>query len=108
MTSTLVPSPHSPAQPDIVERYGRAEYVSAVGARRADGVDVDDIFGIFDDGQQQVSHARQGWGVQPQLEHGFLDPIPPGFQDFGYAQTPLVVGDIVGDDIDHRHAIPRH
>lgn len=26
------PSPHSPAQPHIVQRYGRAEYVGVVGA----------------------------------------------------------------------------
>ena len=26
------PSPHSPAQPYIVQRYGRAEYVGVVGA----------------------------------------------------------------------------
>ena len=26
------PSPHSPAQPHVVQRYGRAEYVGAVGA----------------------------------------------------------------------------
>lgn len=26
------PSPHSPAQPHVVQRYGRAEHVGAVGA----------------------------------------------------------------------------
>jgi len=26
------PSPHSPAQPHIIQRYGRAEYVGVVGA----------------------------------------------------------------------------
>lgn len=26
------PSPHSPAQPHVVQRYGRAEYVGVVGA----------------------------------------------------------------------------
>ena len=40
------PSPHSPAQPHIIQRYGRAEYVGVVGAGRADGVDVDDVVAL--------------------------------------------------------------
>ena len=53
------PSPHSPTQPHVVERYGRAEYVGAASAGGADGVDVDDVFGVCDGAGEQVSHARQ-------------------------------------------------
>lgn len=43
---TANPSPHSPAQPHIVPRYGCAEYVGVVGAGCADGVDVDDVVAL--------------------------------------------------------------
>ena len=47
-------------------------------------------------------------GVEAKLEYGFLDAVAPGFQCFGDAQPPLIVGDVVGDDVDHRQATPLH
>lgn len=106
--TSISPSPHSPTQSHVIERYGRTEYVGAVGAGGADGVDVDDVFGVCDGGGEQVAHARQEVGVEAQLEHGLLDAVAPGFQDFRDAEPSPVVGDVVGDDVDHRHAIPCH
>ena len=50
-----------------------------VGAGCADGVDVDDVFGVFDDGGELGAHACQGVGVEAELEYGFLDAVSPGF-----------------------------
>lgn len=102
------PSPHPATQPHVIERYGRTEYVGAVGTGGADGVDVDDVFGVCDGGGEQVAHASQGVGVEAQLENGFLDAVAPGFQYFRDAEPSPVVGYVVGDDVDHRHAIPCH
>ena len=65
---------------------------------------MDDVFGIFDGSGQEVAHALQGVGVETELEHGFLDAVAPGFQDFGDLEAAPVVGDVVGDDVDHEHA----
>lgn len=69
---------------------------------------MDDVFGIRDESGQRRAHARQRGGIEAELEHGFLDAIAPGFECFGDAEPPFVVGDVVGDDIDHRQATPLH
>ena len=51
---------------------------------------------------------RQRGGVEAELEHGFLDAVAPGFQCFGDAEPSFVVGDVVGDDVDHRQVTPLH
>ena len=52
--------------------------------------------------------ARQRGGVEAELEYGFLDAVSPEFQCFGDTESPFVVGDVVGNDVDHRHATPLH
>ena len=69
---------------------------------------MDDVFDVGDEGCQSRTHARQRGCVEAELEHGFLDAVAPGFQCFGDAQSPLIVGDVVGDDVDHRQATPLH
>lgn len=101
-------SPHPATEPHVIERYGCTEYVGADSAGGADRVDVDDVFGVCDGGGEQVAHACQGVGVEAQLEHGFLDAVAPGFQDLGDFEPSPVVGDVVGDDVDHRHTILCH
>ena len=65
---------------------------------------MDDVFGIRNESNQRRAHARQRRAVEAELEHGFLDAVAPGFQCFGDAQPPFVVG----DDVDHRQATPLH
>ena len=69
---------------------------------------MDDVVGLGDEGGEPRAHARQRGGVEAELEHGFLDAVAPGFQRFGDAEQPLIVGDVVGDDVDHRQATPLH
>ena len=69
---------------------------------------MDDVFGVGDEGGKPRAHACQRSSVEAELEHGFLDAVAPGFQRFGDAQPPLVVGDVVGDDVNHRQATPLH
>lgn len=69
---------------------------------------MDDVFGVGDEGSEPSTHARQRGAIKAELEHGFLDAVAPGFQRFGDAQPPFVVGDVVGDDVDHRQATPLH
>ena len=52
-----------------------------------------DVFDVGDEGCQSRTHARQRGCVEAELEHGFLDAVAPGFQCFGDAQSPLIVGD---------------
>ena len=56
---------------------------------------MDDVVGLGDEGGKPSTHARQRGGIEAELEHGFLDPVAPGFQCFGDAQAPFVVGDVV-------------
>lgn len=72
------------------------------------GVDVDDVFGVGDESGQQQTHARQRGVVEAKLEHGFLDAVAPGFQCFGDAEPSFVIGNVVGDDVDHRQATLLH
>ena len=69
---------------------------------------MDDAFGVGDDGGKPSTHARQRGAIVAELEHGFLDAVAPGFQRFGDAEPSFVVGDVVGDDVDHRQATPLH
>lgn|GEM_PF-5990636 len=69
---------------------------------------MDDVVGLGDEGGKPSTHASQRGVVEAELEHGFLDAVAPGFQCFGDAQPPLVVGDVIGDDVDHRQATPLH
>ena len=69
---------------------------------------MDDVFGIGDEGGQRRTHTRQSGGIEAELEHGFLEAVAPGFQCCGDAEPPLIVGDVVGDDLDHRQATPLH
>ena len=69
---------------------------------------MDDVVGLGDEGSEPSTHARQRGGVEAELEHGFLDAVAPGFQCFGDAEAPFAVGDVVGDDVDHRQATPLH
>ena len=69
---------------------------------------MDDVFVIGDEGGQRRAHACQRCGVKAELEYGFLDAVAPGFQCFGDAEPPFVVGDVVGDDVDNRQATPLH
>ena len=69
---------------------------------------MDDVVGLGDEGDQRRAHARQRGSVEAKLEYGFLDAVAPGFQCFGDAEAPLIVGDVVGDDVDHRQATPLH
>lgn len=102
------PSPHSPAQPHVVQRYGCAEYVGAVGAGCADGADMNDVVTLRNEGDEPSTHARERGGVEAELEYGFLDAVAPGFQCFRDAEPTFVVGYVVGDDVDHRQATPLH
>lgn len=52
--------------------------------------------------------TREHGSVKAELKHGFLDTVAPGFQCFGNAEAPFVVGDAVGNDVDQRQATPRH
>ena len=52
--------------------------------------------------------ARQRGGVEAELEYGFLDAVAPGFQCFSDAEPSFVVGDVVGDNVDHRQVTPLH
>ena len=67
-----------------------------------------DVFGVGDESGQQETHASQRGSVEAKLEYGFLDAVAPGFQCFGDVEAPFVVGDVVGDDVDHRRATPLH
>ena len=69
---------------------------------------MDDVVGLGDEGNQRRAHACQRGAVKAELEHGFLDAVAPGFQCFGDAEPPLIVGVVVGDDVDHRQATPLH
>ena len=69
---------------------------------------MDDVFGVGDEGSEPRTHARQRGCVEAELEYGFLDAVAPGFQCFGDAEAPFGVGDVVGDDVDHRQATPLH
>lgn len=69
---------------------------------------MDDVVGLGDEGGKPRTHARQRGAIEAELEHGFLDAVAPGFQCFGDAEAPFVVGDVVGDDVDHRQATPLH
>lgn len=69
---------------------------------------MDDVFGVGDEGGQRQTHARQRGAIEAELEYGFLDAVASGFQCFGDAEAPFVVGDVVGDDVDHRQATPLH
>ena len=69
---------------------------------------MDDVVGLGDEGGEPRAHARQRCGVEAELEYGFLDAVAPGFQCFGDAEPSFVVGDVVGDDVDHRQATPLH
>lgn len=69
---------------------------------------MDDVVALRNEGGQRRAHARQRGCVEAELEHGFLDAVAPGFQCFGHAQPPFVIGDVVGDDVDHRQATPLH
>lgn len=69
---------------------------------------MDDVFGVGDEGGEPSTHARERGCVEAELEHGFLDAVAPGFQRFGDAQPPFVIGDVVGNDVDHRQATPLH
>ena len=61
-----------------------------------------------DEGSEPSVQARQRGGVEAKLEYGFLDAVAPGFQRFGDAEPTFVIGDVVGDDVDHRQATPLH
>ena len=69
---------------------------------------MDDVVGLGDEGGEPRAHARQRGGIKAELEHGFLDPVAPGFQRFGDAEPTFVIGDVLGDDVDHRQATPLH
>ena len=69
---------------------------------------MDDVFGVGDEGGQRQTHACQRGAIEAELEYGFLDAVAPGFQCFGDAEPSFVVGDVVGDDVDHRQAAPLH
>ena len=69
---------------------------------------MDDVVGPGDEGGKPRAHACQRGSVEAELEHRFLDAVAPGLQYFGDAQPPLIVGDVVGDDVDHRQATPLH
>lgn len=71
-------------------------------------VDVDDVFGVGDEGGEPSAHARERGGVDMELEYGLLDAVAPGFQCFCDVEPTFVVGDVVGDDVDHREATPLH
>ena len=69
---------------------------------------MDDVFGVGDESGQQQAHVSQRGGVEAELEHGLLDAVAPGFQCCGDVQPPLIVSDVVGNDVDHRQATPLH
>ena len=69
---------------------------------------MDDVFGVGDEGDEPSTHARERGCVEAELEYGFLDAVAPGFQCFGDAESAFIVGDVVGDDVDHRQATPLH
>lgn len=69
---------------------------------------MDDVVGLGDEGGEPRAYASQRGGVEAELEHGFLDAVAPGFQCFGDAEPSFIVGDVVGDDVDHRQATPLH
>lgn len=69
---------------------------------------MDDVVGLGDEGGQRQTHARQRGAIKAELEYGFLDAVAPGFEGFGDAEPSFVVGDVVGDDVDHRQATPLH
>ena len=69
---------------------------------------MDDAFGVGDDGGKPRAHARKRGGIKAELEHGFLDAVAPGLQRFSDAVPSFVIGDVVGDDVDHLQATPLH
>lgn len=69
---------------------------------------MDDVVALRNESGQRRADARHRGGVEALLEHGFLDAVAPGFQCFGDAEAPFVVGDVVGNDVDHRQATPLH
>ena len=69
---------------------------------------MDDVFALRNEGGQRQTHTRERGAIEAELEHGFLDAVAPGCQCFGDAEAPFVVGDVVGDDVDHRQATPLH
>lgn len=69
---------------------------------------MDDIVSLGDESGQRRAYTCQRGGVEAELEHGFLYAVAPGFQCFGDAEPSLIVGDVVGDDVDHRRATPLH
>ena len=69
---------------------------------------MDDVVDVGNEGGEPSAHAGERGGVEAELEYGFLDAVAPGFQCFGDAEPTFVVGDVVGDDVDHRQATPLH
>ena len=69
---------------------------------------MDDVVDVGDEGSEPSTHASERSAIKAELEHGFLDAVAPGFQCFGDAEAPFVIGDDVGDDVDHRQATPFH
>ena len=65
---------------------------------------MDDVVALLNEGGKPRTHARQRGAIEAELEHGFLDAVVPGFQCFGDAQPPFVIG----DDVDLRQATPLH
>ena len=69
---------------------------------------MDDVVALRNEGREPSTHASQRSAIKAELEDGFLDAVAPGFQCFGDAEAPFGVGDVVGDDVDHRQATPLH
>lgn len=69
---------------------------------------MDDVVALRDEGGEPSTHARQRGCVEAELEYGFLDAVAPGFQYFGDAEASFLIGDVVGDDVNHRQATPHH